>query len=158
MKGAMEVPSTVTVIIMQYTLIRRMKWELAFPISPTYSLKYSSRGLSTEVLVFLLWLQHCFYRSGRMEGCKEKSWNILRTSQVSPTKACSGFPGRGTLELTLTLSLSPVSFLAQGFLSQLQGLFQGCSATQPPLHPEQCSSKAIGFHNCTGVRKCKHLE
>lgn len=51
MKGAMEVPSTVTVIIIQHTLIRRMKWESAFPISPAYSLKYSSCGLSTELLL-----------------------------------------------------------------------------------------------------------
>lgn len=141
MKGAMEVPSTVTVLIMQYTLIGRMKWELAFPISPTYSLKYSSRGLSTELLVFLLWLQHCSYRSGGMEGCKEESWNILRTSQVSPTKACSGFPGRGILELTL--SLFPGTRM--WFLSQLQGLFQGCSAISFLCTLNNAPLKPLGF-------------
>lgn len=92
MKGATEVPSTITVIIIQYTLIKRMKCELAFPISPTYCLnvKYSSHGLSPWKHTGAVGVSHLAtallpqeWRNGGIWG---ESWN-----QENTAKTCSGF-------------------------------------------------------------------
>lgn len=92
MKGATEVPTTITVIIIQYTLIKRMKCELAFPISPTYSLnvEYSSHGFPpwkhTEVLVFLVLLQQEGRRKGICHHCRlnERVWLPSGADQTLP--------------------------------------------------------------------------
>lgn len=95
MKGATEVPTTITVIIIQYTLIKRMKCELAFPISPTYSLnvEYSSLGFPpwkhTELLVFLVQLQQECWRSrgrGICHHCRlnERVWEPSGADQTLP--------------------------------------------------------------------------
>lgn len=51
-----------------------------------------------ELLVFLIWLQHSFPRSGGMEG-SEESCGIWGTAWVYLTRTCSAFLGRGSLEL-----------------------------------------------------------
>lgn len=136
MKGATEVPTTITVIIIQYTLIKRMKCELAFPISPTYSLnvKYSSHGLppwkhrgtvgiSRTATTVLLRER----RSGESFG--ESKWH--GATQLLPQKPAQAL--RDTepwcCPLPPTLCPSLVSFLTQG-RDPLQP--QGFSALNAP--------------------------
>lgn len=89
MKGATEVPSTITVIIIQYTLIKRMKCELAFPISPTYCLnvKYSSHGLSPWKHTGAVGISHLattlLPQEWRNGGIWEESWNQENTTGLS---------------------------------------------------------------------------
>lgn len=134
MKGATEVPSTITVIIIQYTLIKRMKYELAFPISPTYSLnfKYSSHGPSQWKHTGTVGISHMATTASTgveewrdLKRRVKKSW---QQHKFRPQNLAQAFwEDRAWICcLTLTPSRSPVSFLAQGcdLLSQPQG----CSA------------------------------
>lgn len=120
MKGATEVPSTITVIIIQYTLIKRMKCELAFPISPTYCLnvKYSSHGLSPWKHTGAVGISHLAttllpqeWRNGGIWG--EESWNQENNTGLSH-KNLLRLSGERELGAAFSLSLLPFSFLAQG--------------------------------------------
>lgn len=163
MKGATEVPSTITVIIIQYTLIKRMKCELAFPISPTYCLnvKYSSHGLSPWKHTGAVGISHLAttllpqeWRNGGIWG--EESWNqenniglshknLLRLSEERELLSHShSFPSHSWHKESIPV---PRIFC--------------CS---PPYDPEPCSESWVS-HNPEGsvqcpqrLRKCKHLE
>lgn len=139
MKGATEVPSTITVIIIQYTLIKRMKCELAFPISPTYCLnvKYSSHGLSPWKHTGAVGISHLAttllpqeWRNGGIWG---ESWSQENNTGLSHTN----LPRlSGERAWSCFLTLTP-SLLIPGMrnLSQSSGL----SAVSPPWDPEPCT-------------------
>lgn len=104
MKGATEVPTTITVIIIQYTLIKRMKCELAFPISPTYSLnvKYSSHGLPPwkhRGTVGISRTATTVLLRERRSGGELRRVRMARSHAASPTEACPGSTGHGTTVL-----------------------------------------------------------
>lgn len=164
MKGATEVPSTITVIIIQYTLIKRMKCELAFPISPTYCLnvKYSSHGLSPWKHTGAVGISHLATTTASpgVEG-----WRDLRGVTKSgeqhrfiPQNLAQAFWER-EFGAAFSLSLPPFSFLAWGICHNPRGLC--CS---PPWSPEPCSESRVS-HSPEGslqcpqrLRKWKHLE
>lgn len=116
MKGATEVPSTITVIIIQYTLIKRMKCELAFPISPTYCLnvKYSSHGLSPWKHTGAVGISGYNTASPGVEEWRDLRRRVMKSGEQHrfiPQKLAQAFWGEAA---AFSLSLLPFSFLAQG--------------------------------------------
>lgn len=163
MKGATEVPSTITVIIIQYTLIKRMKCELAFPISPTYCLnvKYSSHGLSPWKHTGAGGISHLAttllpqeWRNGGIWG---ESWNLENHTGLSH-KNLLRLSGDRDFGAAFSLSLLPFSFLAQGTCPSPRGFLL------LTLGPWACSESWVshspeGSAQCPqGLRKCKRLE
>lgn len=149
MKGATEVPSTITVIIIQYTLIKRMKCELAFPISPTYSLnfKYSSHGLSpwkhtgtvgVSPMATPLLLQE--WRNGGIWREESKKHENNRDFSYKSLLRLSG----KSSELLSRSHSFPVSSLLPGTRMRSSAAALRIRCHWPPLDPEQHFSESRG--------------
>lgn len=149
MKGATEVPSTITVIIIQYTLIKRMKCELAFPISPTYSLnfKYSSHGLSPWKHTGTVGVSHMATPPLLQEWRNGGIWREESKKHENNTdfsyKSLLRLPGKSSELLSRSHSfLVPSLFPGTGMRSSATALRIRCH--WPPLDPKRHFSESRG--------------